>query len=144
MMGNPRVIDYNRSVILPAVDPALLRDRLYEAYASQHAGPGNGEATALIDRRNLRPLLPPPDMGPVIDIRSSIWVDLHRKGVSKVRYGNSRDHPEMVRTIIERKFPLGWCAQVVRGPAHGEDVLISLSAGAPPERDDVWHSRSNR
>ena len=49
-------------------DPGSLRDRLYKAYASQHAGQGNGEATAPVYRRDLRPLLPPPDKGPVIDI----------------------------------------------------------------------------
>lgn len=49
-------------------DPGSLRDRLYKAYASEHAGQGNGEATATVYRRILRPLLPPPDMGPIIDI----------------------------------------------------------------------------
>jgi 2-polyprenyl-3-methyl-5-hydroxy-6-metoxy-1,4-benzoquinol methylase len=44
------------------------RDRLYESYAAQHAGLGSAEATALAYRRHLRPLLPPPSAGPVIDI----------------------------------------------------------------------------
>jgi 2-polyprenyl-3-methyl-5-hydroxy-6-metoxy-1,4-benzoquinol methylase len=44
-----------------------LRERLYEAYASQHAGRG-GAATALIYRRDIRPALPPPDAGLVLDI----------------------------------------------------------------------------
>ena len=43
---------------------ADIRSRLYEAYASQHAGTGDGDATALIYRRDLRPLLPPPAAGP--------------------------------------------------------------------------------
>ena len=47
---------------------ADLRSRLYEAYASQHAGTGSGEATALVYRRDIRPLLPPPTAGPVVDI----------------------------------------------------------------------------
>jgi hypothetical protein len=37
--------------------------RLYEAYASQHAGTGGGEAAALIYRRDIRTLLPPPAAG---------------------------------------------------------------------------------
>jgi 2-polyprenyl-3-methyl-5-hydroxy-6-metoxy-1,4-benzoquinol methylase len=45
-----------------------MRNRLYEVYASQHAGTGDGEAAALIYRRDLRPLLPPPAVGPVVDI----------------------------------------------------------------------------
>ena len=45
-----------------------LRERLYEAYASQHAGSGGGDAAGLIYRRDIRPALPPPGAGPVIDI----------------------------------------------------------------------------
>ena len=47
---------------------ADLRSRLYEAYASQHAGNGGGEAVALVYRRDIRPLLPPPAAGPVVDL----------------------------------------------------------------------------
>ena len=45
-----------------------LRKRLYDAYASQHAGIGDGEAAALIYRRDIRPALRPPVAGPVVDI----------------------------------------------------------------------------
>jgi 2-polyprenyl-3-methyl-5-hydroxy-6-metoxy-1,4-benzoquinol methylase len=45
-----------------------LRDRLYQAYASQHAGIGGRVAAALIYRRDIRPVLPPPGTGPVVDI----------------------------------------------------------------------------
>jgi 2-polyprenyl-3-methyl-5-hydroxy-6-metoxy-1,4-benzoquinol methylase len=45
-----------------------LRERLYGAYASQHSGRSNGEASAIIYRRDIRPVLPHPRMGPVIDI----------------------------------------------------------------------------
>jgi SAM-dependent methyltransferase len=45
-----------------------LRSRLYEAYATQHAGCGGGEAAALVYRRDIRPLLPPPAAGPVVDL----------------------------------------------------------------------------
>src|SRR5579864_8598754 len=47
---------------------ADFRSRLYEAYASQHVGPGGDEATSLVYRRHLRPLLPSPAAGPVVDI----------------------------------------------------------------------------
>jgi 2-polyprenyl-3-methyl-5-hydroxy-6-metoxy-1,4-benzoquinol methylase len=46
----------------------LLRDRLYEAYASHHASYNDSEAAALIYRRDIRPPLPPPSAGPVLDI----------------------------------------------------------------------------
>jgi 2-polyprenyl-3-methyl-5-hydroxy-6-metoxy-1,4-benzoquinol methylase len=45
-----------------------VRSRLYEAYASQHAGRGGDEAAALVYRRDIRPLLPPPLAGPVVDL----------------------------------------------------------------------------
>jgi predicted TPR repeat methyltransferase len=45
-----------------------MRNRLYEAYASQHAGQGDGRAMALAYRRELRPLLPAPKNGPIMDI----------------------------------------------------------------------------
>jgi 2-polyprenyl-3-methyl-5-hydroxy-6-metoxy-1,4-benzoquinol methylase len=45
-----------------------MRDRLYESYASQHGGSGSATATRIIYRRDIRPLLPPPSAGPVVDI----------------------------------------------------------------------------
>lgn len=45
-----------------------LRDRLYQTYVSQHAGCSNGDAAALIYRRDISPALQPPDVGPVVDI----------------------------------------------------------------------------
>jgi hypothetical protein len=47
---------------------ADLRSRLYEAYASQHAGSGGDEAAALVYRRDIRSLLPLPTAGPVVDL----------------------------------------------------------------------------
>lgn len=47
------------------IDP--LRERLYGAYASQHAGCGDGEAAVLIYRRDIRPLPLAPTAGPVLD-----------------------------------------------------------------------------
>jgi 2-polyprenyl-3-methyl-5-hydroxy-6-metoxy-1,4-benzoquinol methylase len=45
-----------------------MRDRLYESYASQHSGAGSAGATQVIYRRDIRPLLPPPSAGPIVDI----------------------------------------------------------------------------
>jgi 2-polyprenyl-3-methyl-5-hydroxy-6-metoxy-1,4-benzoquinol methylase len=47
---------------------ASFRSRLYESYASQHAGPGSTEATAIAYRSHIRPFLPAPSAGPVTDI----------------------------------------------------------------------------
>ena len=49
-------------------DLASLRVRLYESYASQHSGQGSAAATRLSYRHHIRPLLPPPSAGPVVDI----------------------------------------------------------------------------
>jgi 2-polyprenyl-3-methyl-5-hydroxy-6-metoxy-1,4-benzoquinol methylase len=49
-------------------DLSSLRGRLYESYATQHSGPGSARATWVIYRRDIRPLLPPPSAGPVVDI----------------------------------------------------------------------------
>ena len=46
---------------------ADLQSRLYEAYATQHAGSGGDEAAALDYQRDIRPLLPPSAAGPVVD-----------------------------------------------------------------------------
>jgi 2-polyprenyl-3-methyl-5-hydroxy-6-metoxy-1,4-benzoquinol methylase len=89
------------------------QSRLYEAYASQHAGTGNAEAAALIYRRDIRPLLPPPAAGPVVDIGcgsgdlvrllqtdgyDAEGIDIspeqaalaHTAGVARVRHGDFR------------------------------------------------------
>jgi 2-polyprenyl-3-methyl-5-hydroxy-6-metoxy-1,4-benzoquinol methylase len=50
------------------VDRTTLRERLYGAYSSQHAGHANGEAAALIYRRDIRPALPSAGTGLVLDI----------------------------------------------------------------------------
>jgi 2-polyprenyl-3-methyl-5-hydroxy-6-metoxy-1,4-benzoquinol methylase len=41
---------------------------MYESYATQHAGLGNNDAMALIYRRDIRPLLPARNSGPVLDL----------------------------------------------------------------------------
>jgi 2-polyprenyl-3-methyl-5-hydroxy-6-metoxy-1,4-benzoquinol methylase len=46
----------------------ILRDRLYQAYASQHASRGDDESAALVYRRDIRPALPAPAAGLVLDI----------------------------------------------------------------------------
>ena len=48
------------------IDP--LHERLYGTYASQHARCSDGEAAALIYRRDIRPMLLTPTAGPVLDI----------------------------------------------------------------------------
>jgi 2-polyprenyl-3-methyl-5-hydroxy-6-metoxy-1,4-benzoquinol methylase len=45
-----------------------VRDRLYRAYASEHAGRESREAAALVYRHAIQPSLPQPSIGPVVDI----------------------------------------------------------------------------
>lgn len=61
------VIIYNHTVTRTGDLPAL-RGRLYESYVSQHSGVSSGAATRLIYQRDIRPLLPPPAAGPIVDI----------------------------------------------------------------------------
>ena len=49
-------------------DLESLRERLYRSYVSQHSGQGSFDASRMIYRRDIRPLLPPPTAGPVTDI----------------------------------------------------------------------------
>jgi 2-polyprenyl-3-methyl-5-hydroxy-6-metoxy-1,4-benzoquinol methylase len=95
-------------------DRSALRDRLYQAYASQHAGCSSNAAAALSYRRDIRPALPRPAAGPVLDIGcgqgelvglfladgyDAEGVDIspeqvslaHRSGLSQVRQGDYRD-----------------------------------------------------
>jgi 2-polyprenyl-3-methyl-5-hydroxy-6-metoxy-1,4-benzoquinol methylase len=46
----------------------IRRNRLYNAYASQHAGCANSAAAGLIYQRDIRPALLSPSAGPVLDI----------------------------------------------------------------------------
>jgi len=54
--------------VTAAEDLSLLRNRLYESYASQHAGRATGDAVQMIYRRDIRPFLPPASVGRVVDI----------------------------------------------------------------------------
>lgn len=103
-----------------------MRARLYESYASQHSGPGSAEATGIIYKRDIRPLLPPPSAGPVIDIGcgdgqlvrclladsyDASGIDIspeqvalaHADGLLQVRHGDHlellRDHPGEVAAV---------------------------------------------
>ena len=90
-----------------------MRSRLYEAYASQHVGRGSNQAAALVYRRDIRPLLPTPAVGPVVDLgcgRGELvrllqadgfeaeGIDIspeqvalaHAAGVARVRHGDFR------------------------------------------------------
>lgn len=45
-----------------------MRNRLCEAYTSQHTATGAGGSAAFICRRDIRPMLPSQETGPVVDI----------------------------------------------------------------------------
>lgn len=91
-----------------------LRDGSHESYASEHAGRSGGEASALIYRRDIRPLLRPPSAGPVagivcgqgdlvrllladrygahgIDVSPEQVVIAHAAGLDRVSQGDYRD-----------------------------------------------------
>ena len=60
-------MNYNRPVTSAEAHTSL-RDRLYRAYASEHAALASTDAADLTYRRDIRPVIPPPAAGPVIDI----------------------------------------------------------------------------
>ena len=62
------VVAANPRQVTKITSRSSTRDRWYEAYASQHSGSGSGEAIALIYRRDIRPALPTPRAGMVVDI----------------------------------------------------------------------------
>jgi 2-polyprenyl-3-methyl-5-hydroxy-6-metoxy-1,4-benzoquinol methylase len=107
-------VNIDDQAVINTGELASFRGRLYESYASQHAGRGSAEATAIAYRRHLRPLLPPPSAGPVIDIGcgsgplvrclladgyDAAGIDIspeqvalaHADGLPQVRHGNYRD-----------------------------------------------------
>jgi len=61
------VLSYDLQVTITE-DLSSLRSRLYASYASQHSGTGTVDAARVVYRRHIRPLLPSPSAGPVIDI----------------------------------------------------------------------------
>jgi 2-polyprenyl-3-methyl-5-hydroxy-6-metoxy-1,4-benzoquinol methylase len=106
-----------------AADRVTLRDRLYQAYASQHAGCAGSAATAVVYGRDIRPWLPLPSAGRVIDIGcgqgelvrllladgyDAEGVDVspeqvalaHASGLDQVRHGDYR------HVLVERKSRL--------------------------------------
>lgn len=58
---------YDRGVTISS-GSGIRRSRLYEAYATTHGGHGGSDAAALIYHRDIRPLLPAQELGPVLDI----------------------------------------------------------------------------
>jgi 2-polyprenyl-3-methyl-5-hydroxy-6-metoxy-1,4-benzoquinol methylase len=63
-----RIVNLYALSVTTEAGTSSLRDRLYTAYASQHAGCRQGDAARLIYRRDIRPALPEPSCGPVVDI----------------------------------------------------------------------------
>lgn len=98
-----------------------LRDRLYRAYASQHAGCQRGNATALVYRRDIRPLLPPPGAGPVLDLgcgQGELVRVLQRDGYAAEGIDISPEQVTLARAAGRRGIRQG-------------DYRSLLTAGAP-------------
>jgi 2-polyprenyl-3-methyl-5-hydroxy-6-metoxy-1,4-benzoquinol methylase len=97
------------------------RNRLYESYASQHAG-GNGEAAALVYRRDIRPLLPAPEAGPVIDLgcgRGDLVRLLEADGFDAEGIDVSPEQVAMARAAGVRRVREGdFRALLTAHPAH--------------------------
>ena len=102
----------------PASD---LRTRLYEAYASQHAGCGSGRAAALIYSRDIRPRLLPPDAGPVVDIgcgQGALVRLLLADGYDAAGIDVSPEQVSLAHAAGLEQVRLGDYRNILRGP-HG-------------------------
>jgi len=113
-----------------------VRSRLYEAFASQHAGRGGDEAAPLFYRRDIVPVLPPPAAGPVVDIgcgRGELARLLQADGFDVEGINISPEHAALARAagvarVREGDFRVIFAAQ----PAHyaaitATDVLEHLT-----------------
>lgn len=96
-----------------AIAPSrALRARLYESYASTHAGFGGEAASALIYVRDIRPALPPTSTGAVLDIGCGQGglvallcddgFDAHGVDVSPEQVATA--HSRGIRTVVEGDF----------------------------------------
>jgi SAM-dependent methyltransferase len=101
---------------------ANLRSRLYEAYASQHAGSGGDEAAGLVYRRDIRPLLPPPAAGPVVDLgcgRGELVRLLHADGFDAEGIDISPEQAALARAAGVARVRQGdFRAILAAHPAH--------------------------
>jgi 2-polyprenyl-3-methyl-5-hydroxy-6-metoxy-1,4-benzoquinol methylase len=95
-----------------------VRSRLYEAYASHHAGRGGDEAAALVYRRDIRPLLPPPLAGPVVDLgcgRGELVRLLQADGFDAEGIDISPEQAELARAAGIERVRLGDFRAVLGG-----------------------------
>jgi SAM-dependent methyltransferase len=99
-----------------------LRSRLYEAYATQHAGCGGDEAAALVYRRDIRPLLPSPAAGPVVDIgcgSGALVRLLQADGYHAEGIDISPEQAALAHTAGTARIRQGdFCAILAEHPAH--------------------------
>jgi 2-polyprenyl-3-methyl-5-hydroxy-6-metoxy-1,4-benzoquinol methylase len=99
-----------------------LRSRLYEAYASQHAGCDGSGATALVYRRDIRPLLPRPSSGPVVDLgcgRGELVRLLHEDGYDAEGIDISPEQAALARSAGVARVRQGdFRALLMANPAH--------------------------
>ena len=131
-----------------------LRNRLYEAYATQHAGCRGEGAAALVYRRDIRPLLPTPAAGPVVDLgcgRGELvrllqadgfdaeGIDIspeqvalaHAAGVARVRQGRFPCHPRRAAGSLRggHGHRPARAPHQARGSPGFDDVAAALAPG---------------
>lgn len=101
---------------------ADVRNRLYQAYASQHVGEGGDEAAALVYRRDIRPLLPPRTAGPVVDLgcgRGDLVRLLQADGFDAEGIDISPEQAALARAAGVPRVRQGDCRSILAAqPAH--------------------------
>ena len=107
---------------MTTVSLADLRSRLYEANATQHADRGANEAATLIYQRDLRPLLPPPVAGPVVDLgcgRGELVRLMQADGFDAEGIDISREQAALARAAGVTRISQGdFRAVLAAHPAH--------------------------
>lgn len=108
-----------------------LRDRLYEAYASTHAGAASAVAADLIYRRDIRPHLPRPQPAQpprVLDIgcgQGELVRLLTADGFDAWGVDASPEQVELARAAGQTRVELGDLHNVLRGAASTIDAVVA-------------------
>jgi 2-polyprenyl-3-methyl-5-hydroxy-6-metoxy-1,4-benzoquinol methylase len=119
-------------------------EKLYETYASTHAGWGDGSDTALIYRRDIRPHLPFPASGRrVLDIgcgQGGLVRLLAADGFDAHGVDISPEQVEIAHAAGLSQIRLGDFHRLLDGSAGTWDAVVATDLLEHLSKDDVWRT----